>query len=152
MFEKEAEEYAERTNTEKEIEVLNTVHNWGKESLSPEERYLWEGIRDRQVAREQGFKDGAEFGYKKAKEDADKMKSRFLELCHLKDMRIEKLEKANEWHNINDIEPSKKQFGKQLLIRIESVIGDTDYDYLVYKYKGESISDIAGVVAWKEIK
>lgn len=60
--------------------------------------------------------------------------------------------KANEWHNINDIEPSKEQFGKQLLIRIESVIGDTDYDYLVYKYKGESISDIAGVVAWKEIK
>ena len=124
MFEKEAEEYAERTKTEKEIEVLNTVHNWGKESLSPEERYLWEGIRDRQVAREQGFKDGATFGYNK----------------------------ANEWHNINDIEPSKEQFGKQLLIRIESVIGDTDYDYLVYKYKGESISDIAGVVAWKEIK
>ena len=46
-------------------------------------------------------KAGAEFGYNKAKEDADKMKSRFLELCNLKDMRIEKLEKANEWHFTN---------------------------------------------------
>ena len=66
MFEKEAEKYAENTRTQKEIEVLDTVHDWGRESLSPEERHLWEGIRDRQVAREQGFKDGAEFGYNKA--------------------------------------------------------------------------------------
>ena len=70
------------------------------------------------------FKDGANFGYNK----------------------------ANEWHNINDIEPSKEQFGKHLLIRIESVFGNTDYDYLVYKYKGESITDVAGVLAWKEIE
>ncbi len=69
------------------------------------------------------FKDGAEFGYNK----------------------------ANEWHNINDIEPSKEQLGKQLLIRLESVIGDTDYDYLVYKYSGESITDVPGVIAWCEI-
>ena len=71
-----------------------------------------------------GFVAGAEFGYNK----------------------------ANEWHNINETEPLKEQFGKQLLIKIESVIGDTDYDYLVYKYKGESISDVAGVLAWKEIE
>ena len=68
MFEKEAVEYAERTKTEKEIEVLNTVHDWGQESLSPNERRLFEGIQDRKEAREQGFKDGAEFGYKKAME------------------------------------------------------------------------------------
>lgn len=43
-----------------------------------------------------GFEDGAEFGYKKAKDDADKMKSQFLELCNLKDMRIKELEKANK--------------------------------------------------------
>jgi len=61
-------------------------------------------------------------------------------------------EKEHEWHDINEQEPSKEQFGKQLLIRMESVIGDTDYDYLVYKYKGESISDVAGVLAWKEIE
>ena len=68
MFEKEAEEYAINTRTQKEIEVLNTVQDWGGESLSPEERHLWEGISDRQVAREQGFQKGAEFGYTKANE------------------------------------------------------------------------------------
>ena len=67
-LEKESEEYAERTKTEKEIEVLNTVHDWGQESLSPNERRLFEGIQDRERAREQGFKDGAEFGYNKANE------------------------------------------------------------------------------------
>lgn len=56
-----------------------------------------------------------------------------------------------QWHNINDKEPSKEQLGKHLLIRMESVIGNTDYDYLVYKYAGESITDVAGVIAWCEI-
>ena len=56
-----------------------------------------------------------------------------------------------QWHNIKDREPSKEQLGKQLLIRMESIIGDTDYDYLVYKYKGESITDVRGVIAWCEI-
>ena len=59
--------------------------------------------------------------------------------------------KANEWHNIKEIEPSKEQIGKQLLIKIESVTSDTDYAYLVYKYNGESMSDVIGVIAWKEI-
>ena len=71
-----------------------------------------------------GFGEGAEFGYNKAK----------------------------EWHDINNTEPSKEQLGKQLLIRMESVIGDTDYDYLVYKYSGESITDVPGVISWKEIE
>jgi hypothetical protein len=57
-----------------------------------------------------------------------------------------------QWHDINDTEPSKEQLGKQLLIRMESVIGDTDYDYLVYKYTGESMTDVPGVLAWKEIE
>lgn len=49
-----------------------------------------------------GFQKGAEIGYNKAKEDADKMKSRFLELCNLKNMRIAELEKANEWHYVKN--------------------------------------------------
>lgn len=77
MFEKEAEEWVE-----------NNLH-------STEEDYI------------KAYKDGAEFGYNKAKEDADIMKSRFLELCNLKDMRIEELEKANEWHY-----PSKGELPK----------------------------------------
>ena len=68
MFEKEAEEYAEGTKTEKELEVLNTVQDWGQESLTPEERILLVGIQDRERAREQGFIAGAEFGYNKANE------------------------------------------------------------------------------------
>ena len=56
-----------------------------------------------------------------------------------------------QWHDINDTGPSKEQLGKQLLIRMKSVIGDTDYDYLVYKYSGESITDVPDVIAWCEI-
>lgn len=56
-----------------------------------------------------------------------------------------------QWHDINDTEPSKEQLGKQLLIRMKSVIGDIDYDYLVYKYSGESITDVPDVIAWCEI-
>lgn len=56
-----------------------------------------------------------------------------------------------QWHDIKDTEPSKEQLGKQLLIRMKSVIGDTDYDYLVYKYSGESITDVPDVIAWCEI-
>ena len=51
---------------------------------------------------EGAFQKGAEYGYNKAKEDVDKMKSKFLELCSLKDMRIAELEKANEWHYVKD--------------------------------------------------
>lgn len=43
MFENEAKEYSERTKTEAELEVLNTVHYWGQESLSPDERRLFGG-------------------------------------------------------------------------------------------------------------
>ena len=56
-----------------------------------------------------------------------------------------------QWHDINDTEPSKEHLGKQLLIRMKSVIGDIDYDYLVYKYSGESITDVPDVIAWSEI-
>ncbi|MBO7713788.1 MAG: hypothetical protein J6S85_09480 [Methanobrevibacter sp.] len=73
-LENEAEEYAEGTKTEKEIEVLNTVHDWGQESLSPSERRLFEGIQDRDRARKQGFKDGAEFGYNKAMKELECLK------------------------------------------------------------------------------
>lgn len=61
-------------------------------------------------------------------------------------------QKEHEWHDIKSIEPSKEQLGKQLLIKMESVTGSTDYDYLVHKYTGESITDVPGVLAWKEIK
>lgn len=64
---------------------------------------------ERNLKYEEGFEDGAEFGYNKAKEDADKMKSQFLELCNLKDMRIDELEKANEWHYVSEKGTPKKE-------------------------------------------
>ena len=127
MFEKEAKEYGDNYVKSKYMETVDET--WRK---------------------------GAEFGYNKAKvevEDSyrETLCNSELNLASVTE-QLEELEKANEWHNINDIEPSKEQFGKQLLIRIESIIGDTDFDYLVYKYKGESITDVAGVLAWKEIE
>lgn len=68
MFEKEAEFYA-------------------REKYSPKTDSFVVAVAD------DAFKDGANFGYNKAKEDADKMKGQFLELCNLKNMRIKELEK-----------------------------------------------------------
>lgn len=82
MFEKESKEYAIGLTYPKfqDSQIANIV------------------LRDVEGA----FQKGAECGYNKAKEDADKMKSRFLELCNLKDMRIAELEKANKWHYCKD--------------------------------------------------
>lgn len=57
--------------TEKELEILNTVQCKGVEFLSFGERDLFNGIQDRKRAREQGFKDGVEFGYNKGYHDAE---------------------------------------------------------------------------------
>ena len=94
------------------------------------------------------YQDGAEFGYSKGYHDAEEHYLNVIDSQH----KLVEESKANEWHDINTAEPSKEQLGKQLLIRMESVTGDTDYDYLVYKYTGESIKDVPGVLAWKEIE
>ena len=106
MFEKEAEEYAEGTKTEKELEVLNIVQDWGQESLTPEERILLVGIQDREREREQGFKDGAEFGYNKAKVEVEEsykesLCNSELNLASVTE-QLEELEKANEWHYVKE--------------------------------------------------
>ena len=92
------------------------------------------------------FKEGAEFGYNKAKEDADKMKSRFLELCNLKDMRIAELEKANKWHYVKDGDLPKHDNDVLVLLKDET----TQVDYYFSKI-GWNISINADVIAWKEI-
>lgn len=63
MFEEQAKTFASATLTDKELEVLKTVHDWGQESLSPEERHLFGGISDRQLARQKGFEAGAKYVY-----------------------------------------------------------------------------------------
>jgi hypothetical protein len=139
MFEKEAEEYAERTKTEKEIKVLNTVHDWGIESLSPSERRLFEGIQDRERAREQGFQYGAEFGYNK----------------------------ANEWHEIESKVTPKREISKQYMPKNKEKVllkyhfsGDdevhiSDGYYDAYDFEFHIANNpkyrIVCVIAWKEI-
>ena len=153
MFEKEAEEYA----------------------LENYETCLYDDLpyASDSRAREQSFRDGAEFGYNKAKEDADKMKSRFLELCNLKDMRIEELEKANEWHYPSKGELPKcdektqlifyvncyYEVGGETLIRKRTVLGcykksflNDDVKLFVEKSKGYEDEHLPqDVIAWKEI-
>lgn len=91
MFEKESKEYE---NNAEYVDIDDYGHK------------IYDSI-DIELA----YQKGAEFGYNKAKEDADKMKSQFLELCNLKDMRIADLEKANEWHYVKEELP-KKQYDK----------------------------------------
>ena len=105
MFEKEAEEF---------VENLDDCHTK-------------EMIRD-------AFKDGAEFGYNKAKEDADKMKSRFLELCNLKDMRIEELEKVNEWQYPSKGEYPECDENKKLWLYFKDYYAnDRSCEYPIYR-------------------
>ena len=123
MFEKEAENYSERTMTEVELEVLNTVHDWGQESLSPNERRLFNGIQDRKEAREQGFKDGAEFGYNK----------------------------ANEWHYMKDVKPKDNEYVLIYTDLKNTYVAriPTEKDYFITRRGG--FVQMSAVIAWKEI-
>lgn len=127
MFEKDAEEWFEKL---KQAKVPYTNENVNK--------YL-----------HKAFKDGAEFGYNKAKKDADKMKSQFLELCNLKDMRIAELEKSNEWNYVKGgIFPKDE---KDILCQINFETYEVGYYHqekrCFYTIDGREID----VIAWKEI-
>ena len=138
MFEKEAEEYTGK------------VHRY-KDNLK-------ELIQDEDVF--DAFQDGAEFGYNKAKKDADKMKSRFLELCNLKDMRIAELEKANEWHYVKDGDLPKETgllMSKTLLLVTKMKGSDClsltlgEYNFSTQEFSYQHIVGLTDVIAWKEI-
>lgn len=84
MFEKEAEEYA--------------IENY--------ETCLYDDLpyANDSRAREQSFKDGAEFGYNKAKEEFACQLKEVVETCnHWQEVA----EKANEWHYVKDELPRK---------------------------------------------
>ena len=96
-------------------------------------------------------KEGAEFGYNKAKEEADKMKSRFLELCNLKDMRIKELEKANEWHYPSKGELPEKTGCYLILNRFGEHYFTTNITEYLEGAKVFSRFSMKDVYAWKEI-
>ena len=153
MFEKESKEYA----------IGLTYPNFQDNQIA---NIVLRGV-------EGGFQKGAEFGYNKAKEDADKMKSRFLELCNLKDMKIAELEKANEWKYPSKGELPKcdeetqlifyvncyYEVGGETITRKRTVLGyyrnsflNDDIKLFVEKSKGYEDEHLSiDVIAWKEI-
>ena len=150
MFKKEAKAYAERTKTGKEIKVLNTVEAWGIESLDPDERRLFSGIQDREKAREQGFREGAEFGYNKAFVEADK---------NLKAI-VTDFNKANKWHYVKDELPAMDVFvyllerGKDfpIVARRHIPYGQKEWVWNCEWGSGFTISQLKGKdYLWKEI-
>ena len=130
MFEKDAEEYAQK----------HTFYDEYRER----DRY------DKPIT--EIFKDGAEFGYNKANEDSDKMKSQFLELCNLKDMRIAELEKANEWHYVKDELPDHNgKFYVALKGQAETFILNYDYDESEMVWLDDDDTNFDDeVYAWRE--
>lgn len=127
MFEKEAEEYVKH----------------------------WIVDEDDNALMQEAYKDGAEFGYNKAKEDADKMKSQFLELCNLKDMRIDELEKVNEWHYVKDELPSESAMlllARKTINGVQALIGYyRSNQFEIFNEKSCVMQNIDSVYAWKEI-
>ena len=97
------------------------------------------------------YKDGFKDGYNKAKEEADKMKSRFLELCNLKDMRIKELEKANEWHYPSKGELPEKTGRYLILNRFGEHYFTTNITEYLEGAKLFSCFSMKDVYAWKEI-
>jgi flagellar biosynthesis/type III secretory pathway protein FliH len=144
MFEKESEEYLKKDGTKAE-QILNMLNEISPLKITSKQLpFILAMLK-------QIFQDGSEFGYNKAKEDAEKMKSRFLELCNLKDMRIAELEKANEWHYVKDGDLPK--VNELVLIKITGcfVLGWTNGTNWFNDSNNGTIIDRRMVIAWKEI-
>ena len=104
------------------------MRDWGIESLDPDERRLFTGIQDREKAREQGFREGAEFVYNK----------------------------ANKWHFVKDeLPPVKKEYNNRSeLVLVLSKEKEMQYAQYVEKEKtwARGICEINfEPYAWKEI-
>ena len=128
-----------------------------KEFEKEAEEYVkhWIVDEDDNALMQEAYKDGAEFGYNKAKEDADKMKSQFLELCNLKDMRIDELEKVNEWHYVKDELPSESAMlllARKTINGVQALIGYyRSNQFEIFNEKSCVMQNIDSVYAWKEI-
>jgi len=106
---------------------------------------------------EGAFQKGAEYGYNKAKEDVDKMKSKFLELCSLKDGANDGYNKANEWHYPSKGElPKEDTAEKETLYLLWFGLDDSDYMTGLFSHGrfwcfDRGWFDTNEVIAWKEI-
>lgn len=155
MFEKEAKEYLKKDGTKAEqiLDMLNEI--------SPLEITLKQ-VPFILAMIQQVFKDGAEFGYNKSKEE---LNHKGLALQSDMDKTIEQnialkkeLNKANEWHFVSkDGFPNKDDI--YLIIRSDGLHlgdyccgGDGDIDCQSWcDYPSEEEIQDDNVIAWKEI-
>ena len=153
MFEKEAEEIARKLE---ESQTLGVYDN--DEDLTRD--IAWD--EGKVAGYEEGFKDGAEFGYNKAmNEIGNRMESAYREgVAFGKD-------KANEWHEIESKVTPKREISKQYMPKSKEKVllkyhfsGDdeihiSDGYYDAYDFEFHIANNpkfrIVCVIAWKEI-
>lgn len=145
MFEKEAEEYARRNN--------------------PAEY----GVRATHFTVLNSFKDGAEFGYNKCKEEINQkglaLQSDMDETIRQNIALKKELEKTNEWHRVDEGKyPNKEQLGKSFIVAFafnERTQEYYSFDCAEYVDKERFLAhttDASGennaykIIAWKEIE
>ena len=112
MFEKEAKERARKLKESQTLGVYDSDEDYARDS----------GWNDGDVAGyEEGFKDGAEFGYNK----------------------------ANEWHYVKDGNPNNDNDILCQISKDEVVVGY--YHTVAKRYITIDGQDLYNVIAWKEI-
>ena len=145
-LEKEAEEYLKKDGTKAEqiLDMLNEI--------SPLEITLKQ-VPFILAMIQQVFKDGAEFGYNKCKEE---LNQKGLALQSDMDKTIEQnialkkeLNKANEWHYVKDGNPNNENDILCQISKDEVVVGY--YHTVAKRYITIDGQDLYNVIAWKEI-
>lgn len=98
MFEKEAKERARKLEESQNLGIYD----------NEEDYELDRGWNEGEVAGyEDGFKDGAEFGYSKAKAKIKLLKETHQQSINILTDQIEELRKAKEWHSVKDNLPKE---------------------------------------------
>ena len=130
MFEKEAEEYADK--------------DFGMYEPTDHERY----------AKETDWRNGAEFGYNKAKvevEDSyrESLCNSELNLASVTE-HLEELEKANEWHFVKDGDLPKDEDWKWC-VSYRGYYYVAKYEEMFGCWTNQEYSEVMQPYAWKEI-
>ena len=140
MFEKEAEESAKQN--------CPIPFNWNEIDIAKQGGYR------------KGFKDGAEFGYNKAKvevEDSyrESLCNSELNLASVTE-QLEELEKANEWHFVKDGDLPSEDLPKELFAYYyKDAVGNDCFGFMKAEYLLCGVEKWfeanKQIIAWKEI-
>ena len=143
MFEKEAEKRARKLEESQTLGVYDNDEDYARDS----------GWNEGEVAGyEEGFKDGAEFGYNKAKGE---LEEKYKEtICNLEmnlnsvTERLEELNKANEWYYVKD--GKYPAHSNRVLVLTDEGVGFGIYG--LDNQKWYTYDTGFDVIAWKEIE